>query len=114
MQAHVDTMSRYVCRHCIGKIMVVAWETKDRYLASTLSQAAIIKVAEPFYKLCLLQSECYSAALLCASQGCVWLLQLGNAEWVAWYDSSDYAKYVECVDMRSAGFIYCSVWYVKV
>ena len=57
MQAHVDTMSRYVCRYCIVEIMVAAWDTRDRYLASTLSQAAIIKVAESFYKLCLLQAE---------------------------------------------------------
>ena len=31
--------------------MVAAWDTRDRYLAGTLSQAATIKVAEPFYKL---------------------------------------------------------------
>ena len=66
--------------------MVAAWDTRDRYLAGTLSQAAIIKVAEPFYKLYLLQDECYSTALFCASE----LLPLGDAgAWVGWYDSFD-------------------------
>ena len=32
--------------------MVAVWDNGDRYLASTLSQDAIIRVAEPFYKLC--------------------------------------------------------------
>jgi len=32
--------------------MVAVWDTRDRYLASTLSQAAIIKLGEPYYKLC--------------------------------------------------------------
>ena len=31
------------------EIMEAAWDTRDRYLAGTLSQAAIIKVAELCY-----------------------------------------------------------------
>ena len=51
--------------------MVAAWNTRERHLAGTLSQAAIIKVAGSLQELCLLRTECYSAALLCVLQGCV-------------------------------------------
>ena len=73
--------------------MVAAWDTRGRYLASTLSQAANIKEleAESFYELCLLQAEFCFAALLCASQGYVQLLRLENAAWIGWYDNSDCA-----------------------
>ena len=48
----LNKMSRCVCGYCIVEIMVAAWNTRDRYLASTLSQAAIIKVVKTFYRLC--------------------------------------------------------------
>ena len=67
----LNKMSRYICRHCMVEIMVAAWNTRERHLAGTLSQAAILKVAEPFYKLCLRRTECYSTALFCASQVCI-------------------------------------------
>ena len=41
----LNKMSRCVCGYCIVEIMVAAWNTRDRYLTSTLSQAAIIKIA---------------------------------------------------------------------
>ena len=44
----LSEMSRCVCGYCIVEIIVAAWDTSDRYLVSTLSQATIIKVAESF------------------------------------------------------------------
>ena len=79
-------MSRYVLGYCIVEIMEAAWDTRDRYLAGTLSQAASIKVAEPFYKLCFYRLSviplhysafrkdvysCYSWGMLRGSDGIV-------------------------------------------